>query len=445
MKMAEVVIPYSPRPIWRDVIHPALEKKRRAVLVCHRRFGKTVGCVNELIKKALTNTMRAPVYAYVAPYRIQAKKIAWEYLKYFTSSIPGKKYNESDLFVELPSRHPPSPGARIYIVGADNPDSLRGLYFDGVILDEYAQIKSNLYGEILSPALADRKGFAYFIGTPKGQNGFYDRYLKSLKDDRYFSCLYRVDESGVLDATTIEEMKSEMTETEIRQELYCDFTASASNVVIPIDLVTAAAEQEITPAAVAGLPVILGVDVARFGDDRSVITRRQGLYTAKPEVFTGLDTMALADQLMDRMRRYNPAAVFVDAGAMGAGVIDRCRQMGFTNVTEVSFGGSAINKDRYANIRAEMYFKAREYLERGGSLPQVPELKSELSSIEYKFTRAGKIILQPKEEIKELTGKSPDMADSFVLTFARPVNVASKVAQRRAERENALYDPLAGM
>lgn len=88
--MPEIVIPYTPRPLWRDTIHPALTANRFAVLVCHRRFGKTVGTVNEMIKKAVLNEKKAPVYAYVAPFRNQAKRVAWEYLKYYTNPIPGR-------------------------------------------------------------------------------------------------------------------------------------------------------------------------------------------------------------------------------------------------------------------------------------------------------------------------------------------------------------------
>ena len=189
---------YEARPIWRDVIHPALDKKNRAVLVCHRRFGKTVGMVNELIWKAWKNEKRAPQYAYIAPFRNQAKRIAWEYLLYYTSNVPGRKVNSSELYVEMLSRYPNSPGARIYIMGADYPDALRGMYLDGVVLDEFAQIKPTLYGEVVAPALSDRDGFAYIIGTPKGQNAFYERYTQALKDDRYFVCKYRVDETNVL-------------------------------------------------------------------------------------------------------------------------------------------------------------------------------------------------------------------------------------------------------
>lgn len=236
--MKVITIPYKPRPLWKDVIHPALDKYRFAVIVAHRRYGKTVGMINELSKSAIKNTLISPQFAYVAPFRNQAKMIAWNYLKYYTSAIPGRKVNESDLFIELPSKHKNAVGARIYIIGADKPDALRGTYWDGVVLDEYAQIKPELWGEVIRPALADRKGFAYFIGTPKGQNQFYEIYQKAQSSEEWFTCLYRADESGVLDEAELKSMMKDMTKIEIRQELYCDFTASASEVVIPIDLVT---------------------------------------------------------------------------------------------------------------------------------------------------------------------------------------------------------------
>lgn len=422
--MADIVIPYYPRPIWRDVIHPALEKKNRAVLVCHRRFGKSVGCINELIKKALENKKRAPQYCYLGPFRNQAKLIAWEYLKYYSRAIPGVKVNESDLFVEFPSIHPGSPGAKIMIVGADKPDRLRGIYLDGCVLDEYAQVKQNVYGEIIVPALTDRNGFAYFIGTPKGQNQFYERYLKALKDDRYFVCCYRADETNVLTEQQIADMKKEMTDIEIRQELLCDFTASASNVVIPIDVVTEAAARSIRPDQVQGLPLIMAVDVARYGDDNSYITFRQGLWMDKQIKLHGLNTMELASQIANLYWKRRPDLLVIDGGAMGPGVIDRLRQMGIP-VIEINFQQRAINPERYANIRAEMYFNTLEWLQQGGCIPNDPDLKAELTVTEYKFTSAGKIILQPKEEIKELTGRSPDAADSMALTFAVPIHKAS--------------------
>ena len=418
--MAEIVIPYTPRPIWRDTIHPALSANRFAVLVCHRRFGKTVGTVNEMIKKAVLNEKKAPVYAYVAPFRNQAKRVAWEYLKYYTSPIPSRTVNESELYIELPSRHARSPGARLYIIGADHPDALRGIYLDGVILDEYADIKPELWGGVIRPALADREGWAVFIGTPKGQNQFYEMYQHAEKSEGWYSCIYRADETGVLPAEELKDMQAQMTEMEIRQELLCDFTASASDVVIPIDLITEAAVREMSAEDVAGQPLILGVDVARFGDDRTAICVRQGLLLRELRTFTGLSTMDAASAVIACYNEFSPDALFVDAGAMGAGVIDRLRQLGY-DATEVSFGGAAMDAERYANLRAEMYFRCRDWLASGGVLPQDVALKTELSTVEYRFSSSGRILLEAKEKVKERMGKSPDLADALALTFAMPV------------------------
>ena len=441
--MSTVVIPYTPRPIWRDTIHPALTQYRFAVLVCHRRFGKTVGTVNEMIKKAILNEKRAPIYAYVAPYRNQAKRIAWEYLKYYTRPIPGCNENEAELYVQLPTRHADSPGSRLYIIGADHPDALRGIYLDGVILDEYADIKPELWGGVIRPALSDRKGWAVFIGTPKGQNQFYEMYQFAERTAGWYSCLYRGDETGIFTAEELADMKEQMTEMEFRQEILCDFTASASDVVIPIDLVSAAAERELTERDVEGQPVILGVDVARFGDDRTVLCVRQGLWTRDVRTFTGLSTMEVANRVIDCINQYRPQAVFIDAGAMGAGVIDRLRQLQY-QVSEVNFGEAALSTDRYANIRAEMYFKCRDWLTSGGALPKNAELKTELSTVEYKFNPSGRIILEPKEKLKERTGKSPDLADALVLTFARPVYMQGGVGRQR-QMCNTEYDPFEAM
>lgn len=418
----KITIPYKPRPLWKEVIHKALDTYRFAVIVCHRRFGKTVGSLNEAIKKACKNKRISPQYAYVAPYRNQAKMIAWNYLKYYTGVIPGVKINETNLYVELPSIHKNAVGARIYIVGADNPDVLRGTYWDGVILDEYAQIKPELWGEVIRPALADRKGFAYFIGTPKGQNQFYEIYQKALTNDKWFTYLSRADESGVLDPEELEAMKEEMTEQEVRQELLCDFTASASNVVITIDSVTEAAHRVITAKDVEKQPIILGVDVARFGDDRTVIFKRQGLWAEPPLIYKGLSTTDVTDRVINAIRRWKPDMVFIDVGNMGAGVIDNLRYLGVDNIMEVAFGGHAINDIRYENIRAEMYFKLRDWLQQGGAIPDIPELKTELCITEYKYSKkSSRIMLQPKDEIKTKMGKSPDLADALALTFAMPV------------------------
>lgn len=200
-------------------IHDGLA--RFSVLICHRRFGKTVLCINELIKRALQNTRKEPRprYAYVAPFRNQAKDIAWDYAKHYVAELPHTVVSESELSVVLPS------GGRVRLYGADNPDALRGGYLDGVVLDEFGQMPSSLWGEVIRPQLADYEGWAVFIGTPKGKNAFYRRYRKAVQNPSWFTAVYRASETGIVSADELAELGKDMTDAEYQQELECSWDA----------------------------------------------------------------------------------------------------------------------------------------------------------------------------------------------------------------------------
>jgi hypothetical protein len=208
---------YRPRPLQAE-LHRSLQ--RFNVLVAHRRFGKTVFCVNELIARAAANPLERPRYAYVAPLFTQAKDVAWDYLKRFTAAIPGVEVSETELRVDLPG------GARIRLYGADNPDRLRGLYLDGVVLDEYAQIQPRLWAEVIRPALTDREGWATFIGTPMGRNQLYEIYEQAKADPAWYAALFRASESGVIPAAELDAARRTMSEEQYAQEFECSFDAA---------------------------------------------------------------------------------------------------------------------------------------------------------------------------------------------------------------------------
>lgn len=201
-----------------------LRNQRWACIVAHRRAGKTVACVNELLTRALATSKQNAQYTYIAPYYQQAKQIAWDYLKRYGTSII-TKISESELRVELNN------GSRIRLFGADNPDSLRGLYMDGAVLDEYADMKPSVWGEIVRPMLADRKGWAVFIGTPKGHNAFYDIYKQSKTDTDWFSLVLRASESGLIDEAELLDARKVMTEDQYLQEFECSFEAAIHGAV----------------------------------------------------------------------------------------------------------------------------------------------------------------------------------------------------------------------
>lgn len=205
------------RPLQREL---AQQRRRFNVWVCHRRFGKSVLTLCVLLKEAYENPRHAPRYAYIAPLYKQAKAIAWDYLKRLTRTLPGTSTNEAELRLELPT------GARIQLLGADNPDALRGIYLDGVVFDEYAQMVPRVWGEIVRPALTDRHGWAIWIGTPWGRNHFYDLYTHAPTDGQWHTALYRASESGVLDAAELANARTQMSVEEFDQEFECSWAAA---------------------------------------------------------------------------------------------------------------------------------------------------------------------------------------------------------------------------
>jgi hypothetical protein len=211
-----VELDYCPRQVFED-FHDRTE--RWSVIVAHRRCGKTVLCINDLIYRALIEDKEDGRYAYVAPYMSQAKTIAFDYLLKYSRPVMAKS-NQAELWVELIN------GARIRLFGADNPDALRGLYLDGVVLDEYADMKPSIFGAVLRPLLADRKGWCTFIGTPKGHNAFWEVYNNATQDKSWYVKVLRASQTGLLDKAELDDAAKTMTQDQYLQEFECDFESA---------------------------------------------------------------------------------------------------------------------------------------------------------------------------------------------------------------------------
>jgi hypothetical protein len=212
----EVEMDYCPRKVFED-FHDRIE--RWSLIVAHRRCGKTVLCINDLIYKALMDDKEDGRYAYIAPYYSQAKNIAWDYLVRFSQPVL-KKANQSELWVELIN------GARIRLYGADSPDGLRGIFLDSVVLDEYADMKPSIWGAVVRPLLTDRKGSATFIGTPKGHNAFWEMYQTAAASQDWYVKVLRASQTGILDKEELEDAAKTMTEDQYLQEFECDFESA---------------------------------------------------------------------------------------------------------------------------------------------------------------------------------------------------------------------------
>lgn len=219
-----IIIPYCPRD---QFVAYHDRKERWSKIVAHRRYGKTVGCINDKIKAALTCSIkdragRPPRFAYIAPTYSQAKDVAWSYLKYYSSVIPGIDVRESDLQIEYPN------GAKIRLYGADNYDRLRGLYHDGVTIDEPAQMDPRAWPEVIRPTLSDYAGWGTFIGTPSGRDWFYkiDRLDDGSLADGWFRRTLKASETGIIPQEELESLKAGLTEEQYAQEFECSFEAA---------------------------------------------------------------------------------------------------------------------------------------------------------------------------------------------------------------------------
>jgi phage terminase large subunit len=217
-RVVEIKSPYAPRKAFMPFHN---REKRWAVMVCHRRAGKTVACINDLIAHAAGCELHKPRFAYISPYFNQSKQTAWDYLKQYTDCIPGRQWHESELRADLPG------DARVRLYGADNPDRLRGIYLDGVVLDEYGDMDPRVWTSVLRPALADRGGWAVFIGTPKGRNHFADAWDAALIDPEYYTLMLRASDSGILSIPELDAAKRIMQPEEYEAEFECSFSAGA--------------------------------------------------------------------------------------------------------------------------------------------------------------------------------------------------------------------------
>ena len=436
----QVSLDYTARE-WQRQCH--INKKRFSVYALHRRSGKTELAIMELIDKAMKTDKELSMFVYVAPFLRQAKAIAWARLKQKIEPLRQQsaiEINEGELSIKF--RHN---GAIIRLFGGDNPDAMRGLRLDGIVMDEVAQLKNELWTDIVQPALSDRLGWSIFIGTPSGINLFSELYYKAMNEEDWTAARYTVFDTDSLHPNEVTRLKRDMSETSFAREYLCDFSAQGDDQLIALADTEDAAKRTYQADHVKLSPVILGIDPARFGDDRSVIFRRQGRQSFKPVVYRGIDNMELATRVANLIEQHDPDAVFCDAGA-GSGVIDRLRQLSY-DVIEIPFGGKATKPDQYINRRSEMWWLMKQWIEEGGAIPNDIALKQELATPIYWYDNVGRRVLESKDQIKKrLQGAgSPDLADALALTFALPVAKKQPediyIKKRKQATQKTDYDP----
>ena len=212
-----VELPYRPRRAFMP-FHD--RTKRWACLVAHRRAGKTVAAVNDIIRAAFMYRGPNGLFGYVAPYQNQARRIAWDYFKHYAQPLISDT-NEQMMTITLVNN------TKVSLFGADNADAMRGLGFSGVYMDEYGDFKPSVFGNVIRPALSDKQGWAVFAGTPKGKNQFWDIYETARRiPDEWFVLRLPASESGLLPQSELNAAKAQLSEDQYLQEYECSFEAA---------------------------------------------------------------------------------------------------------------------------------------------------------------------------------------------------------------------------
>lgn len=375
---------------------------------------------------------------YIAPQLKQAKAIAWDILK--AAAFPvrglGVSAHEGELRVDYPN------GAQVRLYGSDNPDAMRGVYFDEVVFDEPAQQPPDLWPEIIRPALADRNGRATFIGTPKGRDAFYGVARAAETSADWYSLRLPASRTNVIPQAELDAARAIMSASQYAREFECSFDEPDVAQFIDQAAIDAARQREGRRTG----PKLIGVDVARHGDDRTVILCRDGTHIDPDDgirILRGADLMKTAGEVAEIINRFRPQATLIDGVGVGGGVVDRLRQLQFANIVDVNAGARAGNEDRFANLRAEMWSKMRDWIKDRGALPDRDDLAGDLAAPLYEFDARNRLKLEKKEDMKSRGMPSPDIADALAMTFARTFPAAPEL-QVRTAAPIAVTDPLDG-
>ena len=261
-EVREVLLPYNPR----HAFMPFHNRTRRwACLVAHRRAGKTVSAVNDIIRAAITYQGERGLFAYIAPYRSQAKAVAWQYFLEFAAPIIQSK-NEQELLITLVN------GSQIRLAGADNADGqIRGLGLSGVYMDEYGDFKPSVFGNVIRPALSDKQGWAVFGGTPKGKNAFWEIYETAQRlPNEWFLLRLPASTSGLLPPGELAAARAQLAEDQYLQEYECSFEAAIQGAFFGKEMREAQDQGRICQVPhEPGLPVFTAWDLG-YRDDTAV-------------------------------------------------------------------------------------------------------------------------------------------------------------------------------
>ena len=407
----------------------------RALVVWPRRNGKDLICLNILTAKAM---QRRGLYFYMAPYYNQVRQIIWEgsdgsgrrFIDYIPPQLITNK-TKIDMRITLVN------GSQIKLCGSDNIDSIVGTNPIGIVFTEFSLHKPEAW-HYLRPILAENGGWAIFNGTPRGMNHFFDVAQRAEKDPIWFFQHLTCEDTGVPTLEAIEqERRDGMPESLVQQEFFTSWTSSSEETLIPLDIVAPTVDLHLTPDNYEYAPRIMGVDVAySVKGDQAILAFRQGRKLWPLEKHRGVDNMALATRVADKIKSFDPEAVFIDYGR-GEGVIHRLWQLGYREVViPVNFAQKPYSR-LYMNKRAEIFCRTRDWFlsVEKPSIPNDENLIAALTAPTFTTNDRGYIQIESKMQIRKRLGRSTDDLDAVALTFSEELEEKGRGSTPLSEEE----------
>lgn len=394
---------------------------RRACLVWHRRAGKDKCALNLTIKKMFE---RVGTYYHCLPTYNQGKKVLWDgrgkdefkFMDHFPAEVVSRR-NSTEMKIQTVN------GSIWQVIGADNYDSVVGSNPVGIVFSEYSvSERYEKAWDYFRPMLTENGGWAIFIFTPRGRNHGWKLYTRALENPSWFTQILTVDDTKSISMSEIDQDRRDgMSEDMIQQEYYCSFLAATESILIPPLWIEEAKRRDVS--AYSNAPRVLGIDVARFGNDRTAFVVRQANKIIHIDSWMSLDIPKIVGKALDcyQMKMFDVACV--DAIGLGAGVADYLKLHDIPTVA-VNVAESASLDDLYHRQRDELWFKVRDWFEericgfdRSCEPRNIDLLIADLSDIQYSYTPAGRRIIESKDDMKKRTGKSPDLGDALCMTF----------------------------
>ena len=379
-----------------------------------------------------------------APTGHQLADVLWAELAMWWRKLPPELYAEfewsSERFVRKDAPQEAFAAARTS--RPEKPEALQGFHSDNVVfvIDEASGIPDEVF-QVAEGALSTEGAFVVMAANPTRMDGyFYDSHHKMRA--RWSALHWNGEDSPLVAKQYVDDMAAKYgADSAIyRIRVRGDFAGNPDG-VIPLDLIESAIDRDIRPSG----DEVWGVDVARFGEDRTTLAKRMGNAMLVPvRWWRGKDTMQVAGMLKAEYdaAKIKPASICVDVIGLGAGVVDRCREMGLP-VVGVNVAESPSVSERYERLRDELWFKAREWFAgRDVRMVRDDDLIAELTMPNYRVLSNGKLKVESKDEIKKRAGgnTSPDLADALCLTFARGSYGASKWANAASWKRPIRYD-----